>query len=104
MLLVERDWIGRDEDLEQRLHVRAEEVAAESAAVGHRDHAVHVHRRLAVELRDVPDQRDDLDLGVDGDETVHLPVRVVEAKTHVVKGADGSEVRALDVVLARRTA
>src|SRR6202012_6232236 len=98
-LLAQRHWIDSYKHLKQRIDVCAEEVSSARLSVGHREHAMHVHRWLAVELRDVAAQRCNLHLLINRNDPVHLLLRIEPTEASIAKCADAGEVRARDVVV-----
>src|SRR6202000_1014621 len=91
-LLAQRHWIDSYKHLKQRIDVCAEEVSSARLSIGHREHAMHVHRWLAVELRDVADQRCNLHLLINRNDPVHLLLRVEPSEASIAKCADAGEV------------
>src|SRR5438093_1938552 len=78
-----------------------QQVAAQRRAVRLAEDHVRMNLGLpALSLRNVADQRNDLDLLADGNPLVVLLRPVEVAERHVLEGADGSEVTATELMVA----
>src|SRR5947207_13355061 len=82
--------------LQRRPHARLQQMAAARLAVGTADDDVRVDFRLATVQRDVPDQREDLDLLAQRDPLVVARLAIEIAEGHPAEGAAGGAVRAAE--------